>query len=273
MRRLMGLFTAWLGVVFGPVVGPLLGPLMGVALAAVVGWAWLHEHRAAEAQQLQQQQQQAGRAEYARAVDVGARAVDAMQAEAGALAINEINLTQEIKNERTTLSVAMAGVSAAAAGDQSCRPGVRPDAAGLATPTRPPSLVRRAALAAQPPAADHAAAPAPAGPNGAAPPAPLAGELVAAGTELQLSLGAVRLWDSALGGRRRPASLAADTCPADDPAASACALAAGITLRDAWLNHTANASRCAQDRSQLEQLIALLREREATDKFSTEATP
>lgn len=81
--------------------------------------------------------------------------------------------------------------------------------------------------------------------------------------DLPLTLGAVRLWNAALAGELRDASLAADTCPADDPTASACAAGAGLSVRDAWHNHNANAAACTRDRSQLAELIALLHARES----------
>ncbi|UDF33773.1 UNVERIFIED_ORG: hypothetical protein LHJ69_14245 [Shinella sp. XGS7] len=71
-----------------------------------------------------------------------------------------------------------------------------------------------------------------------------------------VTLGGLRLWNSALAGR----PVAAGACPADDPGAPACALGAGRSVQDLWANHALNASLCAQDRSQLDELTGLLRQ-------------
>lgn len=90
--------------------------------------------------------------------------------------------------------------------------------------------------------------------------------------DLPLTLGAVRLWNAALAGEFSDAALAADTCPAHDSTASACAAGAGLSVRDAWGNHNVNAAACARDRSQLAELIALLRTRES-DLANMKARP
>lgn len=90
--------------------------------------------------------------------------------------------------------------------------------------------------------------------------------------DLLITLGAVRLWNGALTGEFRDAALAADTCPADDPTAITCAAGAGLSLRDAWRNHNINAAACARDRSQLAELITLLRARES-DLATLKARP
>jgi hypothetical protein len=74
----------------------------------------------------------------------------------------------------------------------------------------------------------------------------------------RLTLGFVRLWNSALAGE----SLAAGACSADDPTAQACAADSGLTLVDALDNHAENAASCRIDRAQLARLIGLVAERE-----------
>lgn len=79
------------------------------------------------------------------------------------------------------------------------------------------------------------------------------------GADLDLTLAAVRLWNSALAGADTPAG----ACGAADPAQAAeaaCAQSAGLTLRDAWANHLANAKSCAEDRHRYQALIDFLRE-------------
>lgn len=76
----------------------------------------------------------------------------------------------------------------------------------------------------------------------------------------ELSLGAVWMWNSALAGAEVPAG----ACGADAAAAeasSACAQGAGITLDDAWDNHTVNARSCAADRLRHQRLIDYLKGR------------
>lgn len=74
----------------------------------------------------------------------------------------------------------------------------------------------------------------------------------------ELSLGAVRLWNSALAGDDLPAGAcgaAAATADAD----AACAASAGIPLTDAWANHARNAQSCAEDRLRHQRLIDFLK--------------
>lgn len=75
-----------------------------------------------------------------------------------------------------------------------------------------------------------------------------------AGAQLELSLGALRLWNSALTGRDAPAG----ACGTDAAAPGACALGAGRTLDDAWDNHAANAKRWNEDRLRCTRLIDYL---------------
>lgn len=71
---------------------------------------------------------------------------------------------------------------------------------------------------------------------------------------LDLSLGAVWVWNSALAGTDTPAG----ACGAADTAAEACATASGIPLEAAWANHVANAKSCAIDRLRHQHLIDFL---------------
>jgi hypothetical protein len=71
---------------------------------------------------------------------------------------------------------------------------------------------------------------------------------------VQLTLAAVSLWNSALGGADEHAA----TCRADEPTSPACAADAGVTLEDAWANHIANAASCAADRRRLKTIVDLL---------------
>jgi hypothetical protein len=92
-------------------------------------------------------------------------------------------------------------------------------------------------------------------------PAPTPGpELDARDVGLQLSLGAVSLWNSALAG----ADVAAGACGAADPTQPACAAGAGITLAEAWANHAQNAASCAADRTRHQALLDHLNAREGT---------
>ena len=76
-----------------------------------------------------------------------------------------------------------------------------------------------------------------------------------------LTLAAVRMWNGALTGT----DAAAGACGpagaaegADAAAAEACSDSSGLTLDDAWLNHTANARSCAADRQRYQHLIDFL---------------
>ena len=71
---------------------------------------------------------------------------------------------------------------------------------------------------------------------------------------LDLSFGAVWLWNSALVGTDAPAG----ACGAADTAAEACAAASGIPLEAAWANHVDNAKSCAIDRLRHQHLIDFL---------------
>lgn len=68
---------------------------------------------------------------------------------------------------------------------------------------------------------------------------------------LDLSFGAVWVWNSALAGVDTPAG----SCGTADTAAEACAAGSGISIEAAWVNHAANAKSCASDRLRHQQLI------------------
>ena len=74
---------------------------------------------------------------------------------------------------------------------------------------------------------------------------------VSADRDISLSLGAVWMWNSALGGTDAPAG----ACGVVDTASEACAADSGIGLETAWDNHVTNAKSCAQDRLRHQQLI------------------
>lgn len=78
----------------------------------------------------------------------------------------------------------------------------------------------------------------------------------------QLSLGAVWMWNSALDGRDVPAG----TCGADAATPEACSAAAGITVADAWDNHTVNAKQWIQDRLRCERLIDEIERRQQAQR-------
>lgn len=78
----------------------------------------------------------------------------------------------------------------------------------------------------------------------------------------QLSLGAVWMWNSALEGRDVPAG----TCGAADATPEACSAAAGLTVADAWENHTINAKQWAEDRLRCERLIDEIERREKAQR-------
>lgn len=69
--------------------------------------------------------------------------------------------------------------------------------------------------------------------------------------DLDLSLGAVWVWNSALAGTDTPAG----ACGAADTSPEACAAGSGISLEAAWANHAANAQTCASDRLRHQRLI------------------
>lgn len=105
----------------------------------------------------------------------------------------------------------------------------------------------------------------PAEPPGTGPALAVAGgpqlsQALAPGAGPELSLRALWLWNSALGGRDMPAG----TCglsAAPGAADAACAAGAGVGLEDAWANHSTNARSCAADRARYAALITLLRSR------------
>lgn len=87
-----------------------------------------------------------------------------------------------------------------------------------------------------------------------------AGPPGAPAVRLELSLGAVRLWNSALAGADVPAG----ACGADAAAGEACAAGSGLTLENAWVNHAVNARSCDRDRLRLDRLIDYLEQRSAS---------
>lgn len=76
----------------------------------------------------------------------------------------------------------------------------------------------------------------------------------------ELSLGAVWMWNSALAGADVPAGACGADAAAEEGGA-ACSQGAGITLDDAWDNHTVNARSCAADRLRHQRLIDYLKGR------------
>jgi uncharacterized protein HemX len=113
-------------------------------------------------------------------------------------------------------------------------------------------------------------------PDGAALAAP-AGPAAAEGADgEQLSLAAVRLWNSALAGADVPAG----ACGAAAAPAAACAAGAGIGLGQLHANGLDNAQRCSACRQQLDALITLLEQQQrtaatdpATHPATTDTTP
>lgn len=81
--------------------------------------------------------------------------------------------------------------------------------------------------------------------------APSVGQPAATDAAVGLSLGAVWMWNSALTGNNAPAG----ACGAANSAEQACAVDSGLSVTEAWDNHTANAKSCALDRQQLQHLI------------------
>lgn len=73
-----------------------------------------------------------------------------------------------------------------------------------------------------------------------------------------LTAGAVWMWNSALAGADHPAG----ACGLADTSEGACAADAGVTLDEAWDNHTLNARLCAEDRLNHQRLIDYLKERQ-----------
>lgn len=124
-----------------------------------------------------------------------------------------------------------------------------------------------------PPATATAGAVGGEGPTGAAPAGP-------AHSGAGLTRAAVGLWNAALFvGEPSPSELGADPCATAGPAGPACppglaATASGLSLEDAWANHTLNASLCAADRARLAELIAAVQRRQPpAAAASAEAPP
>ena len=85
----------------------------------------------------------------------------------------------------------------------------------------------------------------------------------------RLSLGAVRLWNSALAGVDLPAG----ACGAAGAPAGACAAASATDFDAAWRNHERNAESCAADRHQLQTLIDYLQQRAAFNQAGAALRP
>jgi hypothetical protein len=94
-------------------------------------------------------------------------------------------------------------------------------------------------------------------PGAAAPPS-LAAPALAGAAEPRLTLGAIRLWNAALRGAAGDAELDGARCPADDPAAAACAADAGLDIADLIANGVENARRAALNAAQLSELQAVI---------------
>lgn len=86
---------------------------------------------------------------------------------------------------------------------------------------------------------------------------------------LQLTAGAVRLWNDALTGLRVPGDRRGAAAGAERAGAAGAEVgeeddAAGtaLSVADAWANHITNASSCREDRARLARLTAAVRERQ-----------
>jgi hypothetical protein len=77
---------------------------------------------------------------------------------------------------------------------------------------------------------------------------------------LELSLGAVWVWNSALAGADTPAGSCGAATAASQPG-TACAPSSGLTADDAWANQADNAQSCAADRQRYQRLIDFLKRR------------
>ena len=83
-----------------------------------------------------------------------------------------------------------------------------------------------------------------------------------------LTRAAVGLWNAALfGGEPGATELGADPCATADASGPACAAdvaasASGLSVTDAWDNHTLNAALCAADRARFAELIAAVKRRQ-----------
>ncbi|WP_293222285.1 hypothetical protein [Ottowia sp.] len=89
--------------------------------------------------------------------------------------------------------------------------------------------------------------------------APAPGAVAADGPVLTLA--AVRMWNGALTGIDAPAG-ACGVAGAAEGADASCAEDSGLSLDDAWANHTINAKSCAADRQRYQALIDFLNHRE-----------
>lgn len=199
--------------------------LLVLTIGIGLGWQLHADRQAAQVQR----SQDASLAQHARAVDQGASAVSAHQSTVAGLAENQATLQQEIPHARLVVRTACPAVAPRAA------VGAAAPVLSADLPSAPEAPARFAELD-QAVDARH--------------------QLAHADPGGDVTLGGLRLWNSALAGR----PVAAGACSPDDPGAPACALASGRTFQDLWANHTLNASLCAQDRSQLDELTGLLRQ-------------
>lgn len=93
-----------------------------------------------------------------------------------------------------------------------------------------------------------------------------------------LTRAAVGLWNAALFvGEPGAPELGADPCATADAASPACspgiaASASGLSLTDAWANHTTNAALCAADRARFAELIAAVQRRQGAQAQSAAAS-
>lgn len=194
-------------------------------MAFCVGAWWGHEQAITTADADRARAADKALRQYQRAVNDGQAAAEALREQLRAKGRYQVTVEERLRHA----SLIVPGAAPAKA-----------QCAGAA-----PAIVTDSAAAAEAPAA---LAPTP-GP-----------ELDARDVGLQLSLGAVSLWNSALAG----ADVAAGACGAADPTQPACAAGAGITLAEAWANHAQNAASCAADRTRHQALLDHLNAREGT---------
>jgi len=206
----------------------LIGFVLGIAIGAQISG---DHFKAGQLTQVAQGQQRA-----AQAVDAGASAVAAVQATAASRSANQSAIDQEIQHGKVAFVRVRSSAGGSVAADADRVPAVPGlDAASTASRSPAPSAATAAAVESPP---------------------------LFGAADLELTLGAMRLWNSALLGH----PVAAGACPADDPAAPACAAGAGRVLSELWANHNLNASLCGQDRSQLTELISLEHARQAIEQ-------
>ncbi len=210
----------------------LLPALRWLALAAVLAWGLFLVYDAGrdanQATWLKKvaAQQLADQAERDRMAAVGrsaaAQEINAQQAEAA----RNVQLNEVTQNARRYFHLAR---PVALAFDHVARADCRLD-------SQPPASALGQAPAQQP----------------ASPPLP------DAGGDIELTLGAVWLWDAALTGQATGTAGACRVDAATGQAAAACADSSGLDLDAAWANHSANAATCKADRARHQRLIDYL---------------